>query len=97
MEPDMSIESSSMIRVAVLPIGTVPANTLRDYYSMLLPLHMIPLSGSSSFSEVHLWELFIYRVWKGTIKQTYLFMWKGTSNSHICCQQSYPLLYLKNN
>lgn len=59
----MSIESSSMIQVAVLPIGTVPANMLRDYYSMLLPLHMIPLSAISSFYTEHQKSPFAHQPW----------------------------------
>ncbi|CAK7353844.1 unnamed protein product [Dovyalis caffra] len=49
MEPDVSIETSSMIRIAILPIGKIPHQTLRDYYSMFLHHHTIPLSSISSF------------------------------------------------
>ncbi|XP_028782670.1 trafficking protein particle complex II-specific subunit 120 homolog [Neltuma alba] len=63
MEPDVSIESSSRIQVAVLPIGTVPSNMLRDYYSMLLPLHTIPLSAISSFYTEHQKSPFAHQPW----------------------------------
>ncbi|KAJ6915235.1 trafficking protein particle complex II-specific subunit 120 [Populus alba x Populus x berolinensis] len=49
MEPDVSIETFSMIRIAILPIGQIPHQTLRDYYSMFLHQHTIPLSSISSF------------------------------------------------
>ncbi|KAG5244419.1 trafficking protein particle complex II-specific [Salix suchowensis] len=49
MEPDVSIETSSMIRIAILPIGEIPHQTLRDYYSMFHHHHPIPLSSISSF------------------------------------------------
>ena len=49
MEPDVSIETSSMIRIAILPIGEIPHQTLRDYYSIFHHHHPIPLSSISSF------------------------------------------------
>ncbi|KAJ1407770.1 TRAPP II complex [Sesbania bispinosa] len=63
MEPEVSIEGSSMIQVAVVPIGTVLANVLRDYYSMLLPLHTIPLSAISSFYTEHQKSPFAHQPW----------------------------------
>ncbi|KAL2970652.1 hypothetical protein AAZX31_15G152100 [Glycine max] len=52
-----------MIQVAVVPIGTVPSNVLRDYYSMLLPLHTIPLSAISSFYTEHQKSPFAVQPW----------------------------------
>ncbi|XP_061363889.1 trafficking protein particle complex II-specific subunit 120 homolog isoform X2 [Gastrolobium bilobum] len=52
-----------MIQVAVVPVGTVPANALRDYYSMLLPLHTIPLSAISSFYTEHQKSPFAHQPW----------------------------------
>ncbi|KAJ6354711.1 hypothetical protein OIU77_005338 [Salix suchowensis] len=49
MEPDVSVETSAMIRIAIIPIGKIPHQTLRDYYSMFLHHHTIPLSSISSF------------------------------------------------
>ncbi|KAJ6862202.1 hypothetical protein NC652_039138 [Populus alba x Populus x berolinensis] len=49
MEPDVSVETSAMIRIAIIPIGEIPHQTLRDYYSMFLHHHTIPLSSMSSF------------------------------------------------
>ncbi|KAJ7958547.1 trafficking protein particle complex II-specific subunit 120-like [Quillaja saponaria] len=63
MEPDVSIESSSMIRVAVLPIGTVPPTLLRDYYSMLLRHQTVPLSAISSFYTEHQKSPFAHQPW----------------------------------
>ena len=59
----MSIEGSAMIQVAVVPIGTVPSNLLRDYYSMLIPLHTIPLSAISSFYTEHQKSPFAVQPW----------------------------------
>ncbi|KAK7260919.1 hypothetical protein RIF29_27220 [Crotalaria pallida] len=63
MEPEVSIEGSSMIQVAVLPIGTVPPTVLRDYYSMLLPLHTIPLSAINPFYTEHQKSPFAHQPW----------------------------------
>ncbi|KAJ7966233.1 trafficking protein particle complex II-specific subunit 120-like [Quillaja saponaria] len=63
MEPDVSIESSSVIRVAVLPIGTVPPALLREYYSMLLHHHTVPLSAISSFYTEHQKSPFAHQPW----------------------------------
>ena len=50
---EVSIEGSAMIQLAMVPIGTVPSNVLRDYYSMLLSLHTISFSAISSFYTEH--------------------------------------------
>ncbi|TYG64659.1 hypothetical protein ES288_D06G125300v1 [Gossypium darwinii] len=63
MEPDVSIETSCMIRIAVLPIGKVPPPLLRDYRSMLLPHHTIPLSTISSFYTEHQKSPFAHQPW----------------------------------
>ncbi|XP_020536362.1 trafficking protein particle complex II-specific subunit 120 homolog isoform X2 [Jatropha curcas] len=63
MEPDVSIETSCMIRIAVLPIGPVPPNVLRDYYSMFLRHHIIPLSAISSFYTEHQKSPFANQPW----------------------------------
>lgn len=63
MEPDVSIETSCMIRVAVLPIGPVPPNILRDYYSMFLRYHTISLSSISSFYTEHQKSPFANQPW----------------------------------
>ncbi|XP_048436475.1 trafficking protein particle complex II-specific subunit 120 homolog isoform X2 [Pyrus x bretschneideri] len=63
MEPDVSIETSAMIRVAVLPIGHVAPVLLRDYHSMLLRHHTIPLSAISSFYTEHQKSPFAHQPW----------------------------------
>ncbi|XP_027940025.1 trafficking protein particle complex II-specific subunit 120 homolog [Vigna unguiculata] len=63
MEPEVSIEGSAMIQVAVVPVGAVPSNVLRDYYCMLLPLHTIPLSAISSFYTEHQKSPFAVQPW----------------------------------
>uniref|UniRef100_A0A2P2L027 Trafficking protein particle complex II-specific subunit 120 homolog n=1 Tax=Rhizophora mucronata TaxID=61149 RepID=A0A2P2L027_RHIMU len=63
MEPDVSIESSCMIRVAVIPVGSVPPNVLRDYYSMIMRQHTIPLSAISSFYKEHQKSPFARQPW----------------------------------
>ncbi|KAF5748185.1 hypothetical protein HS088_TW04G00135 [Tripterygium wilfordii] len=52
MEPDVSIETSSMIRVAVLQIGTVSPAILRDHHSMLMRHYTIPLSAINSYRGI---------------------------------------------
>ena len=63
MEPDASIETSSMIRVAVLPIGDVPPPAMRDYSAMLLRHQAIPLSAISSFYAEHQKSPFAHQPW----------------------------------
>ncbi|KAK9280385.1 hypothetical protein L1049_014074 [Liquidambar formosana] len=63
MEPDVSIETSSMIRVAVLPIGEVPPPILRDYVSMLARHRKIDLSTISSFYTEHQKSPFAHQPW----------------------------------
>ncbi|XP_010519641.1 PREDICTED: trafficking protein particle complex II-specific subunit 120 homolog [Tarenaya hassleriana] len=63
MEPDVSIETSSMIRIAVLPIGTIPPAILREYHSILLRHHTIPLSAISSFYTEHQKSPFTNQPW----------------------------------
>ncbi|KAL0327398.1 UNVERIFIED_CONTAM: Trafficking protein particle complex II-specific subunit [Sesamum angustifolium] len=47
MEPDASIETSSMIRVAVLPIAGIPPLLFRDYAAMLLRHHTVSSTPSA--------------------------------------------------
>ncbi|KAG9456226.1 hypothetical protein H6P81_000734 [Aristolochia fimbriata] len=63
MEPDVSMESGCMIRVAVLPIGHVPQSHLRDYISMLVRHRKIDLSGISSFYTEHQKSPFANQPW----------------------------------
>lgn len=49
MEPDVSIETCSTIRLAVIPIGTITPTIFRSYISMLTHHHTIELSSISSF------------------------------------------------
>ncbi|OIW03099.1 hypothetical protein TanjilG_07251 [Lupinus angustifolius] len=63
MEPEVSIEGSSIIQIAILPIGPIPQNILHDYYSMLLPLHTIPLSSITPFYTQHQKSPFFHLPW----------------------------------
>ncbi|KAM3759187.1 hypothetical protein ACB098_01G102600 [Castanea mollissima] len=63
MEPDVSIETSSVIRIAVLPIGTVPPSLLREYQTMLLRQQTIPQSAISSFYTEHQKSPFAHQPW----------------------------------
>ncbi|XP_068653236.1 trafficking protein particle complex II-specific subunit 120 homolog isoform X2 [Aristolochia californica] len=63
MEPDVSMESGCMIRVAVLPIGHVPQSHLRDYISMLVRHCKIELSAISSFYTEHQKSPFAHQPW----------------------------------
>ncbi|CAN1287858.1 Trafficking protein particle complex II-specific subunit 120 homolog [Linum perenne] len=73
MEPDVSIETSCMIRIAVLPVGTVPASILRDYFSMFTRHNTIPLSAISSFYTEHQKSPFALQPWDtGSIRFKFL-------------------------
>uniref|UniRef100_A0A7N0USL5 Trafficking protein particle complex II-specific subunit 120 homolog n=1 Tax=Kalanchoe fedtschenkoi TaxID=63787 RepID=A0A7N0USL5_KALFE len=63
MEPDVSIETSSMIRVAVLPIGPVPHSLLRDYAAMLTRHSLIELASVTSFYTEHQKSPFAHQPW----------------------------------
>ncbi|XP_010244786.1 PREDICTED: trafficking protein particle complex II-specific subunit 120 homolog isoform X2 [Nelumbo nucifera] len=63
MEPDVSIESGCMIRIAVLPIGPVPQAQLRDYLSMLVRHRKVELSAISSFYTEHQKSPFAHQPW----------------------------------
>ncbi|KAK6927596.1 TRAPP II complex, Trs120 [Dillenia turbinata] len=80
MEPDASIESTSMIRVAVLPIGPIPSSTLRDYVSMLTRHQKIDLSSISSFYTEHQKSPFAHQPWdSGSLR--FKFMLGGSAPS----------------
>ncbi|XP_010048925.2 trafficking protein particle complex II-specific subunit 120 homolog isoform X2 [Eucalyptus grandis] len=63
MEPDVSIETGAMIRVAVLPVGHVPTPLLRDYAAMLLRHGSVSLSAISSFYTEHQKSPFANQPW----------------------------------
>ncbi|KAL5713147.1 hypothetical protein ACHQM5_015252 [Ranunculus cassubicifolius] len=63
MEPDVSIESGSMIRIAVLPISPIPQSKLRDYVSILNRHNKIDLSAISSFYSEHQKSPFANQPW----------------------------------
>lgn len=64
MEPDVSIETSSMIRVAVLPIASIPSLLFRDYAAMLLRYHTVSLNSISSFYTEHQKSPFAHQPWE---------------------------------
>ncbi|KAL8498735.1 hypothetical protein ACS0TY_021893 [Phlomoides rotata] len=64
MEPDASIETSSMIRVAVLPIADIPPLLFRDYAAMLLRHPTISLNSISSFYTEHQKSPFAHQPWE---------------------------------
>ncbi|KAJ4951208.1 hypothetical protein NE237_028040 [Protea cynaroides] len=64
MEPDVSIESGCIIRIAVLPIGSIPQVQLRDYVSMLVRHNKVELSAISSFYTEHQKSPFANQPWE---------------------------------
>ncbi|XP_011625069.1 trafficking protein particle complex II-specific subunit 120 homolog isoform X2 [Amborella trichopoda] len=73
MEPDVSIESGCMIRIAVLPVGDMPRSNMRDYVSMLLRLNKIELSSISSFYTEHQKSPFAHQPWEnGSLRFKFL-------------------------
>lgn len=80
MEPDVSIETSCMIRVAVLPIGAIPTGLFRDYTSMLVRHQTVSLSSISSFYTEHQKSPFTNQPWdSGNIR--FKFMLGGSPPS----------------
>ncbi|KAJ3679495.1 hypothetical protein LUZ60_017506 [Juncus effusus] len=49
MEPDVSIQTSRQIRIAILPLGPIPSSHLRHYTSLISAHTRVPLSSVSSF------------------------------------------------
>ncbi|KAG5601567.1 hypothetical protein H5410_032937 [Solanum commersonii] len=73
MEPDVSIETSSMIRVAVLPIGSIAIPLFRDYTSMLVRHYTVSLSSISSFYTEHQKSPFAHQPWdSGSLRFKYM-------------------------
>ncbi|XP_020576214.1 trafficking protein particle complex II-specific subunit 120 homolog isoform X2 [Phalaenopsis equestris] len=65
MEPDVSIETGSMIRIAVIPVGgSIPHQWLREYVSMLSRHTRIDLSSISSFYSEHQKSPFTHQPWE---------------------------------
>lgn len=76
----MSIETSCMIRVAVLPIGAIPTALFRDYTSMLVRHQTVSLSSISSFYTEHQKSPFTNQPWdSGNIR--FKFMLGGSPPS----------------
>ncbi|KAK9080017.1 hypothetical protein SSX86_001692 [Deinandra increscens subsp. villosa] len=64
MEPDVSIDTSSMIRIAVVPVGDIPLHIFRDYAGMLARHHHdIQLSAITSFYTEHQKSPFSQQPW----------------------------------
>lgn len=74
MEPDVSMESGSMIRIAVIPIGgQIPPPSLRSYLSMLTQHRRVDLSAMSSFYSEHQKSPFAHQPWDtGALKFKYV-------------------------
>ncbi|KAJ9546561.1 hypothetical protein OSB04_019104 [Centaurea solstitialis] len=69
MEPDVSIDTSSIIRIAVLPIGTIHLHLFRKYAGMLSRHHKIELSSITSFYTEHQKSPFSQQPWdSGSLK-----------------------------
>ncbi|KAG6494566.1 hypothetical protein ZIOFF_042324 [Zingiber officinale] len=81
MEPDVSIETGSMIRVAVLPVGgSIPHSRLRSYVAMLGQHTKIDLCSISSFYLEHQKSPFTHQPWEtGSIR--FKFMLGGSPPS----------------
>nr|XP_043606679.1 trafficking protein particle complex II-specific subunit 120 homolog [Erigeron canadensis] len=64
MEPDVSIETSSKIRIAVIPIDNIDLHLFRKYAAMLSLNHTkIPLSSISTFYTEHQKSPFSHQPW----------------------------------
>ena len=74
MEPDVSMESGSMIRIAVLTVGgAIPPPTLRNYVAMLTRHVRVDLSSISSFYTELQKSPFAHQPWDtGTLKFKYM-------------------------
>lgn len=64
MEPEVRVEGGSMIRVAVVAVGEMPAAQLRDYVAMLVQHTKIPLESVSSYYTEHQKSPFAQQPWE---------------------------------
>ncbi|KAL7596514.1 hypothetical protein Lser_V15G31302 [Lactuca serriola] len=64
MEPDVSIETSSMIRIAVLPVGEIHLHLFRKYAGMLGRHHKIELSTITDFYKADQKSPFSQQPWE---------------------------------
>ncbi|XP_024360781.1 trafficking protein particle complex II-specific subunit 120 homolog [Physcomitrium patens] len=80
MEPEVSVEGGSMIRVAVVAIGEMPPSQFRDYVEMLVQHAQIPLSTVSTYYTEHQKSPFSQQLWE-TGSLLLKFMVGGASKS----------------
>ncbi len=64
METDLRVEGGSMIRVAVLAVGEMPAAQLRDYVSMLVQHTRISLASVNPYYTEHQKSPFALQPWE---------------------------------
>ncbi|KAK9683542.1 hypothetical protein RND81_10G149100 [Saponaria officinalis] len=64
MEPNVSIESMSTIRIAVIPIGQITPKLFREYASLLTLNSKIELSSINSFYTKHQKSPFTHQPWE---------------------------------
>ncbi|KAI3751076.1 hypothetical protein L2E82_22103 [Cichorium intybus] len=73
MESDVSIETSSMIRITVIPIRTIYPHQFRDYVATLDRHHNMELFGISSFHTVPKKTSFPQQPWDlGNLRYKYV-------------------------
>ncbi|KAI3683970.1 hypothetical protein L1987_84487 [Smallanthus sonchifolius] len=73
MEPDVSIETCSMIRIIVIPIGTIHPSHFRKYVAMLGRHRNVELSAISSFYTKHKKSPFPQQPWdSGNLRFKYV-------------------------
>eukprot|EP00897_Mesotaenium_endlicherianum_P008114 jgi/Mesen1/7330/ME000376S06481 len=63
MEPESSIESASLIRVVILPVGDVSASTFRDYSRLVMRHRRVGLTSARSFYVEHQKSPFQHQPW----------------------------------
>ncbi|MCO5566429.1 hypothetical protein L7F22_020106 [Adiantum nelumboides] len=63
MEPDVSVESGCMIRIAVVGVGQIPGSYLREYISLVVSHKQFDLTSVSSFYTEHQKSPFAQQPW----------------------------------
>ncbi|BFI25493.1 trafficking protein particle complex subunit 9 [Marchantia polymorpha subsp. ruderalis] len=63
MEPEASIESARMIRVAVVAVGNIPSAQLRDYVALVLRHRVVSLECARLFYKEHQKSPFAQQSW----------------------------------
>ena len=80
MEPNVSVDSGSMIRIVVIGLGNIPTSSLQDYVSLVVNHNQIHLANVASFYTEHQKSPFAQQPW-GSGRLCFKFLVGGACKS----------------